>query len=381
MTGSLHTKGKSYYAVVRLPDETGVERQKWIPTGVKVNGNNKKEANRRLREILTDLEQMKVVYSSDIPFLDWIDKWMEQKSNEVRLVTYEGYETYVDTHIKPFFKPLKLTLKAVSPQHIQDYFNKKKKSGLSADSIKKHNVVIRGALQDALKKNLIPYNPADRATLPAKERFVGRAYTVEQANTLLTVIGDEPIKPAIILGLFYGLRRSEALGLRWRDIDFQSGTIRICNTVVKMKTRVEAEQTKSRASKRTLYIIPETREYLLGLKQTQEERRKLLETAYHDSDNICVWGDGRPFSTDYITQRFPKILDKHGLPRIRYHELRHTAGSLLLEKGLSAKQIQEYLGHEKVSTTLDIYGHLSAEGKREAATTIGGLLTLGSNCE
>ena len=379
MTGSLQTKGGTYYAVVRIPDDTGVEKQKWISTGVRTKGNNKKEANRRLREIVTELEQMKVIYSGDIPFLDWVDKWMEQKRNEVRLVTYEGYESYLETHIKPFFKPYKLTLKAVTPQHIQDYFNKKKKAGLSADSIKKHNVVIRGALQDAMKKNLIPYNPADRATLPAKEKFVGKAYTAEQANTLLQVIGDDPMKPAIILGLFYGLRRSEVLGLRWRDIDFQAGTIRICNTVVKMKTRVEAEQTKSRASNRTLYIIPETKEYLLNLKQLQEERRLLLGNAYHDSDNVCVWGDGRPLSTDYITQRFPQILNKHGLPRIRFHELRHTAGSLLLEKGLSAKQIQEYLGHEKVSTTLDIYGHLSAEGKKEAAVTIGGLLSLASN--
>ena len=112
MTGSLQTKGKTYYAVVRMPDETGVERQKWIPTGVKANG-SKKEANRRLREILTDLERMKVVYSADIPFLEWIDKWMEQKRNEVRLVTYEAYESYLETHIRPFFSRLKLTLKAV----------------------------------------------------------------------------------------------------------------------------------------------------------------------------------------------------------------------------------------------------------------------------
>lgn len=377
MTGSLHPKGGTYYAVVRIPDEVGVEKQKWISTGVKVSGNNKREANRRLREILSDLEQKKIAYTADIMFLEWVEKWMEQKRNEVRVVTYEGYESYLDTHIIPFFKPLKLTLREVSPQHIQDYFNKKKKAGQSADSIKKHNVVIRGALQDAVKKNLIPYNPADRATLPATEKFVGKAYTTEQANMLLKVIGNEPMKPAIILGLFYGLRRSEVLGLRWQDIDFNTGTIRICNTVVKMKTRIEGEQTKSRASKRTLYIIPETREYLLKLQQAQEQRRRMIGNAYYENDNVCVWGDGRPFSTDYISQRFAQILTKHGLPRIRYHELRHTAGSILLEKGLSAKQIQEYLGHEKVQTTLDVYGHLTAAGKQEAANTIGNTLAIG----
>jgi integrase len=327
--------------------------------------------------MITELEKQKIAYTADIPFMEWINKWMEQKRNEVRLVTYEAYETYIDAHIEPFFKPLKLTLKSVSPQHIQDYINKKKKAGFSASTIRKHNVVIRGALQDALKKNLIPYNPADRATLPANETYVGKAYTAEQANVLLKVIDNEPMKPAIILGLFYGLRRSEVLGLRWRDIDFQAGTIRICNTVVKMKTRVEAELTKSRASKRTMYIIPETANFLMSVKKLQEERRHLLGDAYHKADNVCVWGDGRPFSTDYITQRFAQILKKHSLPHIRFHELRHTAGSLLLEKGLSAKQIQEFLGHEKVATTLDIYGHLSVAGKKEAAEVMGKMLTLG----
>jgi integrase len=377
MTGSLQIKGGAYYAVVRIPDDMGIERQKWISTGVKVEGNNKREANRRLREILSDLEQKQITYSADIPFLDWIDKWMEQKRNEVRLITYEAYEYYLKAHIRPFYKPLKLTLKAVTPQHIQDYFNKKRKAGLSADSIQKHNVVMRGALQDAVKKNLIPYNPADRATLPAKTKFVGKAYSVEQANELLKVIDGEQMKPAIILGLFYGLRRSEALGLRWRDICFDKGTIHICNTVVKGKTVVEAEQTKSRASKRTLFIIPETREYLLSLRRRQAENRLLMGGAYHVSDHVCTWDDGHSFAPDYISQRFQKILQKNGLPRIRFHELRHTAGSLLLSQGLSAKQIQEYLGHERVSTTLDIYGHLSVEGKREAAATIGNLLYLG----
>jgi hypothetical protein len=127
MTGSLQTKGGTYYAVVRIPDDAGIEKQKWISTGVKVEGNNKREANRRLREIVSDIEQRKTTYSTDILFFDWIEKWMEQKRNEVRQVTYAGYETYMTSHISPFFKPLKLTLKAVSPQHVQDYINKKRK--------------------------------------------------------------------------------------------------------------------------------------------------------------------------------------------------------------------------------------------------------------
>ena len=162
--------------------------------------------------------------------------------------------------------------------------------------------------------------------------------------------------------------------MRWRDIDFNANTITIRNTVVKMKILIECEQTKSRASNRTLYIIPETRDYLLGLQRQQAENRLLLGDAYHDNDHICGWDNGKPYEPDYVSHRFAKILAKYDLPKIRFHELRHTAGSLLLNKGLSAKQIQEYLGHEQMSTTLDIYGHLSIEGKKEAAYTMGGLL-------
>ena len=377
MTGSLQKKGNTYYAVVRISDETGKERQKWISTGISTIGNNKRQANTKLREILVDFEQKKITYSADILFLDWIDIWMEQKANEVRLNTLECYQMYIQTHIIPFFKPLKLNLQEITAQHIQDYYNKKLKAGQSASSIRKHSVILRGSLGEALKKNLIPYNPVERASLPTSERYIGKAYSAEQAHQLLSVIGDEQLKPAIILGLFYGLRRSEVLGLRWRDIDFNANTVTIRNTVVRFKTLIEHERTKSRSSKRTLYIIPETRDYLLGLLHRQKVNRQLMGSAYIVSDRVCTWDNGEPFKPDYLSQRFVSILAKYDLPKIRFHELRHTAGSLLLNKGLSAKQIQEYLGHEQVSTTLDIYGHLSIEGKREASCTIGKLLKNG----
>ena len=172
------------------------------------------------------------------------------------------------------------------------------------------------------------------------------------------------------------MRRSEVLGLRWQDINFKDDTILICNTVVRTKTIIESEQTKSNSSNRTLYIIPETKGYLLGLKKRQDEYRKLMGDSYHENDHVCIWEDGRKFKPNYPSMRLKKILIANDLPPIRFHDLRHTAGSLLLSKGLSVKQIQEYLGHERVSTTLDIYGHLSLEGKKESSLVMGGMLTI-----
>ncbi|MDR1688820.1 MAG: site-specific integrase [Clostridiales bacterium] len=374
MTGSLQEKKGVYYAVIRLADETGKMHQKWTSTGIKVEGNNKRKANAFLRELLTKMEQYKTKYSKETLFVDWIDKWMEQKKYEVRTNTFEGYQLYIDTHIKPFFLPLKLTLNEVTSQHIQDYYNKKQKNGLSANSIKKHNVIIKGSLHEALKKKLIPFNPVDGATLPRPEKYIGKAYTAEQANELLKVVENDPIKPAVILALFYGLRRSEVLGLRWEDIDFKKNTLLIRNTVVKLKTTIEHEKTKSRASNRTLFIIPETRDYFVNLQRIQNENQLLMGAAYISNNHVCRWDNGEPFKPDYITKHFEIVIKKNGLPKLNFHGLRHTTGSLLLNKGLSAKQIQEYLGHEQISTTLDIYGHLDIEGKREASETLGSLL-------
>ena len=381
MTGSLQTKNGRYYVVARVPVEGGATKQKWFATGISSEKGNKREAQQMMRRMLAEMDAKKIIYSDKTLFMDWIRKWLELKKDTVRANTYEGYEIYVDRHIEPYFKPLKLSLDKVTPQHLQDYYRLKMKGtggkkGLSPNSLIKHHVVLHGALEEAVRKNFIPYNPADRVTLPSKREFKGKAYSSAQANQLLSLLEDEPLKSVVVLGLYYGLRRSEVCGLRWRDINFQTGKISICNTVVKTKTLIEHEQTKSRASKRTMYLIPETVPYLKHLKAAQAENRLLTGREYQEGDHVCVWPSGKPVSPDYVSHAFRDFLIKNKLPLIRFHELRYTAGSLLLEKGLSAKQIQEYLGHEKVATTLDIYAHLSAQGKEEAAQTMGGMLEM-----
>jgi len=375
MTWSLQIKSGTYYAVVRIPDATGKEHQKWISTGIKVEGNNKREANKRMRKILVDMERQQVVYSADILFLDWIDKWMEQKSGNLRKSTLVSYRINLEKHIRPHFQPLKLKLQEVNAQHIQDYYNKMVKEGQSANSIAKHNAILRGALQDAMKKGMIAFNPVGRATLPKRKKFKGAmALTAEQANTLIGAVENEPVKPAIILALCYGMRKSEVLGLRWKDVDFKLNTIHICNTVVAVTTPIEEEDTKSEASRRTLHIIPETRQYFLNLKRQQDKNRLLCGNAYIDTVHVCVGVDGKPFTADYLTWHLNKVLNACGLPHIRFHDLRHSAASLLLSSGLSPMQVQWFLGHEQISTTLDLYGHLYEEGKKETANTMGSML-------
>lgn len=380
-TGSLQIKKGKYYTVIRIPNENGKSTQKWEATGISAGGNTKKERQAAEREAgkllalrIEELEKAQT-YAAEGAFVQWIKDWLERKQSDVRTSTWEGYKIYVDTHVVPYFEALNLKIADVTPRVLQKYVDTKHKEGQSASSLTKHMVILRGVFDDAMRFNVLAYNPCDRVKLPKMKKHQGKAYTAEQATLLLNVIKDEPIRAAIVLGLFLGLRRSEALGLRWQDIDFAKDEIRIRNTVVKILTTVEAEQTKSAASCRNLWMSPELKKFLLELKAEQEEMKAILGSAYEDTGHVCCWKDGRAFEPDYITHRFPKILKKNKLPIITFHELRHSCGSILLNAGVSPKAIQEYLGHEDIKTTMNIYTHLTAENKKSAANTLGNLLS------
>lgn len=376
MTGSLQTKHGKYYVVTRISDGTGGTKTKWINTGIPTEGNNKRRAQQRRIEILAELEENKDLISADMLFTDWLDSWLKKKRDSIRLNTVEGYELYINKHIRPYFSEKKLTVREITTQDIQGYYKKKLSEGQSPNSIRKHHAVIHGALDEAVNQKMIRANPSNDVKLPKREVFEGTAYSIEDAEKLLSVLDTEIIKPAVILGLYYGLRRSEVCGLRWDDINFEAGTMTVRNTVVQMKTLIEHEETKSTKSKRTLALVGATIPYLQSLKAEQDKLKALMGDRYPDPmGHICTHKNGKPFLPGYISHRFLDLLRKYNLPEIRFHDLRHTAGSLLMEQGATIKQVQECLGHEKASTTADIYLHVSMRGKQAVAQMMDGIFT------
>ncbi len=367
MTGSLQIKKGNYYAVYRT--ETG--SQKWVPLNLSANGHNKRKAQQKLREVLAEAETRQSVVTSDILFLNWLNRWMEQKKLFVSAGTFEGYTYYCEKHIIPHFKPLKLTLSNLSAQHLQTYYNTKYREGQSATTLRKHNAIIHGALEEAYKKDIILSNPANKVTFPQKKKFRGTAYTLQEAKALLAAVGDDdPIRPAIVFGLFYGMRRSEALGLRWSDIDFRANTLFIHRTVTRMKTVHDNNTTKSETSRRRLQLVPCTIPYLKTLRKTQAQNCADLGQDFSLDNHICVWPDGKLLDPNYVSQHFRKLLQKNNLPHIRFHDLRHTAGSLLLADGIDIKTIQEFLGHSDASTTANIYLHSVVHGASVTAVSL-----------
>ena len=178
----------------------------------------------------------------------------------------------------------------------------------------------------------------------------------------------------ILFGAFYGLRRSEIIGLKWNAVDFVNNTFSIKHTVTSCcidgkHIIIASDTTKTKSSMRTLPLVPAFKEKLLSLKEEQEKNKKLCGRSYNKNflEYICVNEMGDRINPSYVTSAFPKILEKIGLRRIRFHDLRHSCASLLLANGVQMKQIQEWLGHSDFSTTANIYAHLDFSSKISSA--------------
>ena len=385
VTGSLQTKKTMYYAVINLYDVDGRRKQKWVSTGVSALGNNKREANKILRQIIEKYERGGIIGADSILFSEQIKKWHKHIKSEVDIITWQGYKSYIEVHILPYFEPKKFKLDAVTAKHIETYYNEKLKDGradgkggLSPNTIKKHAVVLHGALKLALSDNLIPYNPADRARLPrAENRSIGKFYTIEQGRQLLELVKGTPIESVVILTLHYGFRRSEVCGLKWSAVNLNADTISVEHTVVKFSGRIEKDKAKNKASRRTLPLLPNIREYLLELQKQQNQDKLCFGDCYRDTEYICRWLDGRPLEPDYITRKFGRILLNSDLPVIRFHDLRHTTASMLLSLGYSIKDIGDWLGHSDYSTTANIYAHLDLSRKKDIANKLSDTLKHG----
>lgn len=207
---------------------------------------------------------------------------------------------------------------------------------------------------------MIGVNPSIMTELPAKRKYQGAAaYTPEQLGNVLQLFQGDPLETPVELTVTYGLRRSEVCGLRWDAVDFDTGMIYVRHTAVMVKGKVEySDNTKTATSNRVLPITDNMRTYLRTVKARQEEDKKLLGDTYIDSGYVCVQLNGVPIRPDYVTPHFQRKLKEAGLPVIQFHNLRHSVVYALHKGGCDAKDIQTWLGHSGITTTLNVYGHV-----------------------
>ena len=178
--------------------------------------------------------------------------------------------------------------------------------------------------------------------------------TAEDAQKMLDAFRNEEIGPIVFVTLYYGLRKSEALGLRWQAVDFDANTITINHTVVGGSRIIAKDSTKSYCSQRTYQLLPDVKDLLMKLRDQQEDYKRRLGSGYVVNDYIFKNPNGVPYRPDSLTRSFKRALDRHGLPQMRYHDLRHSTASILVDKGWDINSIKEWLGHADISTTVNV---------------------------
>lgn len=363
ITATLQSKRGLYYVVLSLKNPDDTRKQKWIGTGLVVK-NNKRIAEQKMREIVAQYEAEQRLYDSNVPMWQLMEMWLESVKLEVRPSTYKNYKLVVEAHIIPYFKKHNIKAKDLLPRHLECYYAEKLES-LSRNTVHKHHSNIFSALEYARKNRIVTVNvAADIKFKKAKTRKVGRFYTLQQIERLLWAVRGDKIEVPIMLISQLGLRRSEALGLKWDDVDFFNHTLSIHSVVVYIGTEsTYVEGTKSESSTRTLSLSSALEDYLKKVQYRQAENKKRYGNSYHDDNFICTCENGEVIKPQCLTTRFKKLLKANDLPEIRLHDLRHSAATNLLAQGFSLKDVSEWMGHADISTTANIYGHVLEEHK------------------
>jgi integrase len=375
ITVKLHIKkGRpNYFAIIRYKDDTGKERQKWETSDIAVKGNNKRKAEQWKDEVMARFLSERVNLGVDINnneyFVDFIKNWLEtlKITKKIQVTTHGSYLMTLNQHILPYFEPLKLKVSEVEPKHIQAYVNYKMQT-LSPNTLKKHMANISACLKSAMRQNIIPYNPAERIEEIRKVKYTGAQFLNEdEIERILGHFKGDPLETAVLLSLFYGLRRSEVLGLKWDAVDFDKNTISIKHTVVKVdKTVYRKDSTKNASSNDVLPLPTIIKVHLLEVKAEQKRLQQLQPNDYCKTGYICAMPDGSPMKPDYISQRFRKVLKRNNLPLVRFHDIRHSTATYLKHLGFDLRDIQAWLRHADIKTTM-MYTHLDMTRKTDIA--------------
>jgi integrase len=304
----------------------------------------------------------------------FLEKWLtDYAATQVRERTYEGYEHIIRRHLIPALGHVQIS--KLTAERIQAYYKDKLVSPrlggdrpLSARTVHHHHVTLHTALQAAVEWNIITYNPADAAKPPKFRRPEMR--TLDQAGLwrFLDAAKQTPYFALFYLDLFTGMRRSEALGLLWKDVNLEYGVVRVTRGLHRLRDgRIIVREPKSARSRRQITLPPSASIALREHRESEEARRVLLGMpALGGEDLVFSRPDGSPLLPDTITHAWMKLAKRTGFAGVRLHDARHTHASLMLEQGVHPKVVQERLGHATIATTLDVYSHVS-ESIQEAA--------------
>ena len=387
MKGSVQVKNGKWYVVLSYKDTFGKPTHKWINTNLAEKG-NKKKAKEILNKTIIEYENKEILLTpvepekkKQILFVDFFSTWFKETKDTIEENTYHSYEYYVNKTIN-YFEDKNIMLDELKPFHLIEFYNTLYKRGLTGNTVMHYHVIIRKCLQQAFKLDLVNKNIADMVDRPKKAKYEATFYNRDELNNLLDLIKGDALELIVNIAAFYGLRKSEILGLKWSNIDYENKVIKVKHKVVFVKSQVIAkDKMKNESSSRTLPLIPQIEAMLIKEKGKQERNQKLCGKKYNKQylDYVCVDGLGKIIRADFVSEHFNHFLKKHNLKHIRFHDLRHSCASLMLANGVQMKEIQEWLGHSSFEQTANTYSHLDFSSKINSANKISSVLKVDNN--
>jgi integrase len=335
-----------------------------------VYGRKYKEVEKKLAEAMGNAAKGLVFDDENQTVAQYMERWLEDSARgDLGHRAYHNYKLQIRRHISPAFGRLKFS--KLTAAHIQSLYAAKLRDGLKPSSVRYIHAVLHRALEQAVRFNLIPFNPASRVDPPKIRQEEIKPLDAEQARRFLHAARGDRFEALYVLSLTTGLRMGEALGLRWSDVDLDAGTLRVNRQVQRMRGGggLVFSEPKN-ASRRTLELPQRAVEALRSHRKRQFEE-KLRATDYADSGLVFATGKGTPIDAQNIINRFFKpLLKRAELPNIRWHDLRHTYATLLLARGTHPTYVQKSLGHASVQLTLDRYSHWMPSMGRNTAEGI-----------
>ena len=368
-------KGHCWQITVELPKDnvTGRRNRRY-----KTVEGTKKEAERAMHEFIMEIEKGCYVKNSNITVSEWMKTWMDVYIEpNVSPTTLSRYKGMIKRYIDPLIGHTQV--QQLNTIAVQAWVNSLKISPASgkpmaAATIKHVYHVLKGAMDKAVHAGIIYRSPCEGIMLPKGQKKPAVIFNQQQIKQLIQVAKGTEMELVVDMELCLGLRRGELLGLQWGDIDWENNQIHIVRNRVIVDGKSLVKEPKTESSVRVL-DAPE-----MLMRKLRVHRGKCLENRmrlgwnYTVTDYIIVHPDGKPIYPEYISQLFTKLLEKAGLPKCRFHDLRHLCASIMLLQGVNVKVAQERLGHKDIQTTLNIYSHVLPSTARDAAEKIGQLV-------
>lgn len=357
--GSLFERAadKRWCAVYSLPDG----RRKTLVAKTRA------EAFKRLTEALQARQDGTLVTAPNQSVASFLNMWLEQVVKPSRRQgTYRGYEQLVRVHLVPTLG--KTRLDKLAPPQVQALLNQKIDEGLSPRTVQYLRAVLRSALNEAIRWNLLRRNVAAAVGSPKVERAEFQPFGPEEARRLLVAAKGDRLEALFTVAIAMGLRQGEALGLTWDDVDLEAGRIHVRKQLQRVGGKLQRVELKTSSGRRTL-TLPN-----LIVTALRDHRQRQLAAGIAPTGFVFTATNGSPLDARNVVRSYKVLLGNAGLPDRRFHDLRHSAATLMLVQGVPARVVQAILGHSKIDITLGLYSHAIPELHQDAADRMDALL-------